>query len=78
MLVCALWNCGFDLQTLSGVTNAASRNLIQRNTMTMTARQVNLKVNSCLKILMGILTPSGGKIKISIVNLLGSFYPNEK
>ena len=31
-----------------------------------------------LKILMGILTPSGGKIKISIVNLLGSFYPNKK
>ena len=32
----------------------------------------------CLKILMGILTPSGGKIKISIVNLLRTFYPNNK
>ena len=31
-----------------------------------------------LKILLGILTPSGGKIKISIVNLLRTFYPNNK
>ena len=29
-----------------------------------------------LKILLGILTPSGGKIKISIVNLQRTFYSN--
>ena len=39
---------------------------------------LSIQNNCYLKILMGILTPSGGKLKISIVNLPGSFYPNKK